>query len=76
MSQCIPTQVMAADVLTRVSEYVPEIVEFVQKIIDNGYALVLEKVLWYIILIFDDICKLSLCNDWKYSQCLWDLRLY
>ena len=26
------------DVLTRVSEYVPEIVEFVQKIISNGYA--------------------------------------
>jgi len=28
----------APDVLTRVSEYVPEIVEFVQKVIDNGYA--------------------------------------
>ena len=26
------------DVLTRVSEYVPEVVEFVEKIIDNGYA--------------------------------------
>ncbi|KAJ3096552.1 hypothetical protein HDU97_005786 [Phlyctochytrium planicorne] len=26
------------DVLTRVSEYVPEIVDFVKKIIDNGYA--------------------------------------
>lgn len=30
--------VLPADVLTRVSEYVPEIVEFVQKIIDNGYG--------------------------------------
>ncbi len=26
------------DVLTRVSEYVPEITEMVQKIIDNGFA--------------------------------------
>ncbi|GFO03375.1 cysteine--tRNA ligase, cytoplasmic-like [Plakobranchus ocellatus] len=30
--------VLPADVLTRVSEYVPEIVTYVQKIIDNGYA--------------------------------------
>lgn len=30
------------DVLTRVSEYVPEIIEMVQKIIANGYALVLQ----------------------------------
>ena len=26
------------DVMTRVSEYVPEIVSYIQKIIDNGYA--------------------------------------
>ncbi|KAK3766185.1 hypothetical protein RRG08_025185 [Elysia crispata] len=31
-------KVLPADVLTRVSEYVPEIVAYVQKIIDNGYA--------------------------------------
>lgn len=30
--------VLPADVLTRVSEYVPEIIDYVQKIIDNGYA--------------------------------------
>lgn len=31
-------QVLPPDVLTRVSEYVPEIVDFVQKIVDNGYG--------------------------------------
>lgn len=31
-------QVLPPDVLTRVSEYVPEIVDFVQKILDNGYG--------------------------------------
>jgi cysteinyl-tRNA synthetase len=30
--------VRPADVLTRVSEYVPEIVKFVQQIISNGFA--------------------------------------
>ena len=30
--------VLPPDVVTRVSEYVPEIVQFVQKIIDNEYA--------------------------------------
>uniref|UniRef100_A0A087YIJ5 Cysteine--tRNA ligase, cytoplasmic n=1 Tax=Poecilia formosa TaxID=48698 RepID=A0A087YIJ5_POEFO len=32
--------VLPADVLTRVSEYVPEIVEFVRKIVSNGYGYV------------------------------------
>ncbi len=31
-------QVLPPDVLTRVSEYVPEVVEYVNKIIDNGYG--------------------------------------
>lgn len=31
-------QVLPPDVLTRVSEYVPEIVEFVSKVISNGYG--------------------------------------
>lgn len=35
---CHRPQVLPPDVLTRVSEYVPEIVNFVQKIVDNGYG--------------------------------------
>ena len=31
-------QVLAPDVVTRVTEYVPEIVAFVQRIIDNGFG--------------------------------------
>lgn len=31
-------QVLPADVLTRVSEYIPEVIAYVQKIIDNGYG--------------------------------------
>ena len=31
-------QVLPPNVLTRVTDYVPEVVEFVQKIITNGYA--------------------------------------
>lgn len=31
-------QVLPADIVTRVSEYVPQIVDYVKKIIDNGYA--------------------------------------
>lgn len=31
-------QVLPADILTRVSEFVPEIVEFVKKVVGNGYG--------------------------------------
>ena len=31
-------RVRRPDTVTRVTEYVPEIVAFVQKVIDNGYA--------------------------------------
>ena len=30
--------VLPVDVLTRVSEYVPEVIDYVKKIINNGYA--------------------------------------
>lgn len=36
-SVCNP-QVLPPDVLTRVSEYCPEIVDFVKKILDNGFG--------------------------------------
>lgn len=32
---------MIPDVLTRVSEYVPEVIDYVKKIVDNGFGLVL-----------------------------------
>lgn len=38
LKQVFDRQVLPADVLTRVSEYVPEIVAFVKKIVDNGYG--------------------------------------
>ena len=39
--------------LTRVSEYVPEIIQFVQKVIDNGFAyVVLNSVLTHHIFLF------------------------
>lgn len=37
-AETLSPQVLPPDVLTRVSEYVPEIVNFVQKIVDNGYG--------------------------------------
>lgn len=35
--------VLPADVMTRVSEYIPEIIDYVQKIISNGFAYVTEE---------------------------------
>jgi len=44
------------DVLTRVSEYVPEIVTFVQKIIDQGYAYESNGSVYFTVNKFDDNC--------------------
>ncbi|KAL7992127.1 hypothetical protein Chor_016383 [Crotalus horridus] len=45
--------VLPPDVLTRVSEYVPEIVDFVQKIVDNGYGYVSNGSVYFDTLKFD-----------------------
>ena len=37
-TQYIFVQILPADCLTSVSQYVPEIVTYTQKIIDNGFA--------------------------------------
>jgi len=49
----ISSQVAPPDVLTRVSEYVPEIVEYVQKIISNGFAYVSNGSVYFSVTKFD-----------------------
>ncbi|XP_028589251.2 cysteine--tRNA ligase, cytoplasmic isoform X1 [Podarcis muralis] len=45
--------VLPPDVLTRVSEYVPEIVDFVQRIVDNGYGYVSNGSVYFDTMKFD-----------------------
>ncbi|XP_065835615.1 cysteine--tRNA ligase, cytoplasmic-like [Oscarella lobularis] len=54
--------VLPADVLTRVSEYVPEIVEYVQKIIDNGYGYVSNGSVYF------DCAKFDASPDHSYAK--------
>ncbi|ELT92901.1 hypothetical protein CAPTEDRAFT_218029 [Capitella teleta] len=48
--------------LTRVSEYVPEVVEFVQKIIDNGYAYEAQSSVYF------DTAKFSQADNHYYAK--------
>ena len=40
---------MVPDVLTRVSEYVPEVIEYVRTVVDNGFGLVTQS-FWMVIM--------------------------
>uniref|UniRef100_UPI00398F00DA cysteine--tRNA ligase, cytoplasmic n=1 Tax=Pristiophorus japonicus TaxID=55135 RepID=UPI00398F00DA len=51
--------VLPADVLTRVSEYVPEIVQFVKQVVDNGYGYVSNSSVYFDTLKFDSSEKHS-----------------
>uniref|UniRef100_A0A8C4K917 Cysteine--tRNA ligase, cytoplasmic n=1 Tax=Dromaius novaehollandiae TaxID=8790 RepID=A0A8C4K917_DRONO len=53
------SQVLPPDVLTRVSEYVPEIVEFVKRIVDNGYGYVSNGSVYFDTMKFDSAEKHS-----------------
>ena len=46
-------RVRRPDTLTRVTEYVPEIVEFVKRIVENGYAYELEGSVYFDTVVFD-----------------------
>lgn len=45
--------VLRPNVLTRVSEYIPEIIDYIQKIIDNGFAYVANGSVYFDVVAFD-----------------------
>ncbi|XP_067849840.1 cysteine--tRNA ligase, cytoplasmic isoform X2 [Heptranchias perlo] len=51
--------VLPADVLTRVSEYIPEIVQFVKQVVDNGYGYVANGSVYFDTVKFDNSEKHS-----------------
>ena len=46
-------RILPPDTVTRVSEYVPEIVSFVDRIIENGFAYVQEGNVWFDVAAFE-----------------------
>ncbi|XP_064634346.1 cysteine--tRNA ligase, cytoplasmic-like [Lineus longissimus] len=54
--------VLPCDALTRVSEYIPEVIEFVQKIIDNGFAYLSNSSVYF------DTMKFSQSKDHFYAK--------
>jgi len=46
-------RILPPDTVTRVSEYVPEIVSFVERIIENGFAYVQEGNVWFDVAAFE-----------------------
>ena len=56
------TQVLPPDALTRVSEYVPEVIAYVQRIITNGYGYVSNGSVYF------NVAKFSSSPDHHYAK--------
>lgn len=55
-------QVLRPNVLTRVSEYIPEIVDYIKKIISNGFGYEANGSVYFDVAAFDN------CNDHFYAK--------
>ena len=55
-------KILPATVVTRVSEYVPEIIDFIKKIIENGYAYESNGSVYF------DTIKFDKSNDHYYAK--------
>lgn len=62
LKDCESLNIRLPTVITRVSEYVPEIVDFIQKIIDNGFAYESNGSVYF------DVHKYSKSDDHTYAK--------